>query len=145
MRFGLPVRLVAGRPAVVCGGTIGAIGMPAELGARVLHLLSNQSGPVVTDPRGMIWTFLVAGVRPDPAARPGDDDHPASAATADRFGNHAVTVHPDGRSVLLPMSDTGFGWRWAREPRPGRLRLPNPVVVLDALVPALESDCAAVV
>ncbi|WP_019929658.1 hypothetical protein [Nocardia sp. BMG111209] len=134
-RFGLPVRLVAGRPAVVCGGVIGAIGMPAGVGSRVLQLLSNHCGPVVTDPRDTMWTFLVAGRRPG-AAEPAD--------APDRFGDHAVTVHPAGRSVLLPMSDTGFGWRWAREPQPGRLRLPPPAAVLDALGVALESERAAV-
>ncbi|WP_153348142.1 hypothetical protein [Nocardia aurantia] len=128
---------MAGRPAVVCGGAIGAIGMPAELGVQVLQLLSNHCGPVVTDPRGTMWTFLVAGMRSGVA---GSGD---GAGAGERFGDTTVTVHPAGRSVLLPMSDTGFGWRWAREPQPGRLRLPQPAAVLDALDAALGSERAA--
>lgn len=110
-RYGLPVELTQSRPTVVCGAQLDAVDMPAHLGSRVLSLLQDRHiGPVVANPRDTVWTFLVA-----PPPRP---------TVVRDLTAHGVVLRASGRRVMLPMSDHGFGWRWAREPRPGALRLP---------------------
>lgn len=122
-RYGLPVELADSRPTVVCGRELDAVDMPACLGSRVLDALHDRHvGPVVADPRETTWTFLVA-----PAAPPHAATH-LRTLTA-----NGARVRPSGRRVMLPMSDHGFGWRWAREPHPGALRLPQSSQVSAAL------------
>ncbi|WP_054813900.1 hypothetical protein [Nocardia arizonensis] len=122
-RYGLPVELAAARATVVCGQLLDAVDMPAGLGSRVLDILHERNvGPVVVDPRDTTWTFLVT-----PVAR-------ADGYHRDILLAHGAGVRAAGRRVMLPMSDHGFGWRWARAPRPGALRLPAGSTVSDALV-----------
>lgn len=110
-RYGLPVELSESRPTVVCGARLDAVDMPALLGSRVLEILRDSDiGPVVANPRDTTWTFLIA-----PPTRP---------TTTPDLTAYGVRVRASGRRVILPMSDRGFGWRWAREPLPGSLRLP---------------------
>jgi hypothetical protein len=125
-RYGLPVELDAYRPTIVCGCRVGALSMPMELGCRVLNLLPGQPVPVVSNPRDTIWTFLVGPAFP-----------PLGSRTVRRLAEHEIVVHDRGRRVLMPMSDSGFGWRWASEPAPGALRLPSRSQVLDAAEPLL--------
>ncbi len=120
-RYGLPVGLKAYRPTIVCGSRIGAISMPMELGYRVLNLLPDRPVPVVGNPPDTIWTFLVGSAFP-----------PLLARTVRRWAACGVTVHPRGHRVLMPMSDSGLGWRWACAPDAGPLRLPSRRQVFDA-------------
>ncbi|MFF0493615.1 hypothetical protein ACFYTQ_31735 [Nocardia sp. NPDC004068] len=121
-RYGLPIEFVAARPAVICGPGIGAVTMPTDLGDRVLGLLDGRS-PVVANPRETAWTFLVA---------PGPPDRTSPRTPR----NPAVIVHAPGYRVLMPMSDHGFGWRWACEPIAGPPRLPSCGRVLDLVAEA---------
>src|SRR5436309_8245690 len=73
--LGWPVSIQVGRRdlVVVVGGTVGAVGMPARLGAGVRQELgfTMLCGPIVADPTGSWWTFLtmpVGTLRPDVAA-----------------------------------------------------------------------------
>ncbi|WP_216897083.1 hypothetical protein [Nocardia alni] len=120
-RHGLPVELEAYRPTIVSGSRIGAISLPMELGYRVLNLLPDRPVPVVGNPPDTIWTFLVGSVFP-----------PLLARTVRRWAARGVTVHARGHRVLMPMSDSGLGWRWACAPEAGPLRLPSRGQVLDA-------------
>ncbi|MGF6885136.1 hypothetical protein ABIA39_003289 [Nocardia sp. GAS34] len=132
-RYHLPAILAAGRPAVQCDVRIGAVDMPVHLGAQVLGLLGGRhSVPVVTNPRDTVWTFLVAS-HPDRAL---------DAQRAHRLSDYGVTVRRPGQRVLLPMSDNGFGGRWASKPTPGRLPLPPRSTVLDAIGALLDEAAA---
>ncbi|MGV9676661.1 hypothetical protein ACWDSJ_15395 [Nocardia sp. NPDC003482] len=136
-RYGLPIEFVAARPAVTCGPGIGAVTMPVDLGDRVLTLLDERS-PVVANPRETAWTFLVAPGPPDQAPRvhnalvPGPPGRTSPRTPRDP----AVIVHAPGYRVLMPMSDHGFGWRWACEPIAGPPRLPSCGRVLDLVAEA---------
>lgn len=118
-RYGLPVRLDAHRPTVVCDARITALDVPAPLAARVLDALPDRPAPVITNPRGTVWTFLVH--------RTGPVDHERRR----RLRRRGVALRAPGRRVLLPVGDGGFGW--ACEPEPGPLRLPGRATVLDTL------------
>src|SRR5690606_36531245 len=125
-RYGFPVELDSYRPTLVCGPRIGAIDVPAEVGITVLARLSaspaglERPAPAIRNPRDTMWTFLVRPFGLLGAAR---RRRPAEAG---------ITVRERGRRVILPVADNGFGWRWAGEPAPGRLRLPPRTAVLDA-------------
>ncbi|MBH0776462.1 bifunctional DNA primase/polymerase [Nocardia bovistercoris] len=128
-RYGLPVELTAARPTVVCGPRLDAVDMPATLGSLVLGVLNDRHiGPVVADPRGRRWTFLVT-----PPA-------PTNTEHARILSAHGASVRADGRRVMLPMSDHGFGWRWACEPRLGARRLPTGAAVSAALAHLAAAD-----
>src|SRR5690606_1154555 len=79
--------------------------------------------PAIRNPRDTMWTFLVRPFGPIGPAR------------RRRLAEAGITVRERGRRVILPVADNGFGWRWAGEPAPGRLRLPPRTAVLDALDP----------
>lgn len=117
-RYGLPVELTADRATVVCGPRIGALDLPSALGRRVLGLLADTCPPVISDQRDTQWTFLIEPLMP---------------SSAPRFIDLGVVPRRAGRRILLPMSDSGFGCRWASRPRPGPLHLPAGSDVLDAI------------
>jgi hypothetical protein len=122
--LGWPVSVQVGRRdlAVAVGGTIAAIGMPARLGARVRQDLGIAllSGPIIADPGGTHWTFLISPVgtlRPDVA-------HDLAAVR--------VRIVPRGACVDLPLSltaDAAHTWRWVEPPVAGRAFPPGSVVV----------------
>ncbi|GAA5045624.1 hypothetical protein [Nocardia callitridis] len=124
-RYGLPVRLLAGRPSVTTGSVLGAIVMPPELGRKVLAVLDRtHPAPVIAEPGGRSWTFLVTP--PFPAT-------PVSIPTRRYLAEYEVTVVPGGHCVLLPESDTPHGWHWAGEPAPEALHMPLRSAVIDAV------------
>ncbi|GAB2648677.1 hypothetical protein [Nocardia goodfellowii] len=124
-RFGLPVQLLAGRPMITTGSILGALVMPPHLGRSVLEALDPAlQTPVVADPGDRTWTFLVA---PPTTAKPVD------IAVRRHLAAHQVTVVPSGRYVLLPTTDSSFGWHWAAEPAQGVLHMPPRSVVIDAV------------
>ncbi|MEV6277233.1 hypothetical protein [Nocardia sp. NPDC051832] len=124
-RFGLPVQLLAGRPMITTGSILGALVMPPHLGQQVLAALDpDLQAPVVADPGGRNWTFLVTS--PSPAK-------PVAIAVRTHLAAHQVTVVPSGRYVLLPTTDSLLGWHWAVEPAPGALRLPPRSAVIEAV------------
>ncbi len=128
LRYGFPIDLVAHRPTILCGERVGAVSMPIHLGYRVLDLVVDRPVPVVSNPRDTVWTFLV-----------GPAFAPVGPYRLRRLAECGIAVHDRGHRVMMPMSDTGFGWRWACEPAAGALRLPPRVQVLDAAESLLDS------
>jgi hypothetical protein len=122
--LGWPVSLNIrqGTLVVAVGSVVGAVSMPAALGARVRHELqvTMLCGPIVTDPDGTYWTFLT---------RPIVDIRPAVAAELAYWQIHLVRR---GDYVTLPpnvsLSD-GNSWRWVERPVPNRQLPPTSVVV----------------
>jgi hypothetical protein len=93
----------------VVGGTVGAVVIPACLGAQVRQELgfATLRGPIIADPGGGWWTFLTSPVgklRPDVA------QHLAAVR---------VRIAPRGSYIEIP-SDTKVstigGWRWVERP-----------------------------
>jgi hypothetical protein len=142
--LGWPVSVQVGRRdlVLIAGGTVGAIGMPARLGARVRQELNNirrpgpvtwpgrrsqlpsrlslLSGPIVADPGGSWWTFLT---RPVGVLRP-DVTHDLSAVR--------VRIAPRGACVEIPgsINETRLrSWRWVERPRPNRPLPPGAAVI----------------
>lgn len=123
-RYSLPAEPAVGHVTLVTGADLGAVDMRADVGASVLSLLQEQAAlPVIADPRNRTWTFLVDVSR----SRAGE----LGPSHGTQFLE--VSVRALGSRVFLPMTDTGSGWRWVREPLPGRLRLPALSEVLDAV------------
>lgn len=106
-------------------GSVGAVTMPAHLGALVkAHMLAQPNGrvgPIVSHPRSKRWTFLVCPNIPD-----------AVALFAELF-RHNVSVVPIGAEVALPSPfDSLLGYRqWVHEPTDGYR--PSGTEVLDAV------------
>ncbi|PXX65450.1 hypothetical protein DFR70_104514 [Nocardia tenerifensis] len=123
--YGLPVRLLAGRPMVTTGSVLGAIVMPPELGREVLASLGHaQAAPVVADPGERSWTFLVTPPIPT---------RPVEVSVRHRLAGHHVTVVPGGHHILLPTTDSPQGRHWANEPASGPLHMPPRQAVLDTV------------
>jgi hypothetical protein len=100
--LGWPVSVRVGDRALVVavGGTLGAVVMPAMLGARVLACWEGQPAAVVTNADGTRWTFFCKPVAPD------DLGIPASQ----------VELVPAGSHVAIPSESE----LWIRRPAPGR-------------------------
>ncbi|WP_433655054.1 DNA-directed RNA polymerase subunit beta [Nocardia sp. CA-128927] len=121
---GLPavVRPDLGR-IVFRAGTVGAITMPAHIGARVRVCIEERPGwawPIVSHPRSKRWTFLVG------PNLPSDD----VALFAEMF-RHNVSIAPMGAEVALPSplrSDELSCREWVCQPRDG-FRPPGTAVV----------------
>ncbi len=96
-RYGLPVRLDAHRPTVVCDARITALDVPAPLAARVLDALPDRPAPVITNPRGTVWTFLVH--------RTGPVDHERRR----RLRRRGVAQRAPGRPGVQPRGGGGVG------------------------------------
>ena len=122
--LGWPVSIhVSNRNLVLMiGGALGAVGMPARLGAQVRQELgfAMLSGPIIADPGGGWWTFLtkpVGTLRPDVAAD---------------LAAVRVQVAPRGAGIEIPCdlnASTIGGWRWVERPAPHRPLHPGSVVV----------------
>ncbi|WP_156959658.1 hypothetical protein [Nocardia sp. BMG51109] len=86
--------------------------MPPSVGAKVLDALPVPV-PVVGDLRDSRWTFLV---RPD---------CPVPMCLAAQLAEWGVTVAGQGRGIVLPGSDAGWGARWVSEPAASDDALPG--------------------
>ncbi|MFJ4655973.1 hypothetical protein ACIP5Y_32280 [Nocardia sp. NPDC088792] len=92
-------------------GAVGAVTMPAELGARVRNRLHAQHrcGPVIAHPRSGRWTFLTG---------PMDDSYLDMALFSDLFRDCAAVALPGSRIVLPSPSDEHTGYRaWICPPQ----------------------------
>ncbi|MTJ62868.1 hypothetical protein KP696_30420 [Nocardia seriolae] len=92
------------------GNRYGAITMPADLGERVQHRLTQAdlAGPVVHNPRARRWTFITGPARPDTLSK---------SVAAALFRLYA-TVACSGAQVVLPSADderTGYR-TWIHSP-----------------------------
>ncbi|MEU8895248.1 hypothetical protein [Nocardia sp. NPDC048505] len=92
-------------------GAVGAVVMPAVLGARVRELLARDqehSGPVIAHPRSERWTFLTG---------PSDNSYQDMALFADLFRVCAAVALPGSRLVLPSPADERGGYRvWIDPP-----------------------------
>ncbi|MEV4205004.1 hypothetical protein [Nocardia salmonicida] len=125
-RYGLPVELFADRLYLTTGHNVEAIVVPSGLSEQVRARLAHlpQATPAIVDPRNRYCTFLTAPTMPY---------HTVPQPIQRRLGFQGVTVPQPGTRVMLPRSDDQFGWHWACEPTPGRLRLPHRSLVLAAI------------
>jgi len=122
--LGWPVSVQVGRRdlIIIVGGPLGAVGMPANLGARVRQELgfAMLCGPITADPTGTWWTFLT---RPVGILRP---DVARDLATL------RVRILPRGASIDLPLHLTKSptrGPRWIEPPHPNHTLPPGTAVV----------------
>ncbi|MFD8102299.1 hypothetical protein ACFV24_22420 [Nocardia fluminea] len=120
------MELFADRLYLTTGHNVEAIVIPSGLSeqirARLAHL--PQATPAIIDPHNRYCTFLTALTNPY---------HTVPQPIQRQLALHGVTVPQPGTRVMLPRSDDQFGWRWACEPTPGRLRLPQRTLVLSAI------------
>ncbi|MEV0249759.1 hypothetical protein AB0H76_24365 [Nocardia sp. NPDC050712] len=92
-------------------GSVGAVVMPAALGARVRDLLARaqeHSGPVIEHPRSGRWTFLTG---------PTDNSYTDTTLFSDLFRVCASVALPGSTLVLPSPSDELGGYRrWIHPP-----------------------------
>lgn len=113
--LGWPVSIQVSRRDLVAiiGKTLGAVGMPAKLGARVRQELGFTllSGPILADPGGTWWTFLtrpIGPLRPD---------------VAQDLAAVRAHVAPRGSTIEIPRTTNETptdGLRWVERPVPSR-------------------------
>ncbi|MFI9507500.1 hypothetical protein [Nocardia sp. NPDC052566] len=88
-------------------GAVGAVVMPAPLGARVRERLSG--GPIIAHPRSDRWTFLTG---------PTDNSYMDMTLFADLFRVCASVALPGSRIVLPSPTDERGGYRlWIAPPQ----------------------------
>ncbi|MFQ6329307.1 hypothetical protein ACLMAL_24660 [Nocardia sp. CWNU-33] len=107
------------------GTHYGAITMPAELGERVQHELTQAqiAAPVVHHPRARRWTFITGPARPDTLT---------TAVSAELFRLYA-TVACTGSQVVLPSpDDERTGYRTWIQPPENATTLPPLSAVVEA-------------
>lgn len=127
--YGLPAHVAFGRPMVTTGPRLGAVTVRRDLGHQVLTAAESDAlMPIIAEPRGRRWTFLV-----DPADI-------LSATTIALFAMDEVWVAGDGHTIMMPMSNSAVSYRWVNQPAPGSLRLPTRTVVLEAAASALAQS-----
>jgi hypothetical protein len=122
--LGWPVSVQIGRRdlVILIGGSVGAVSMPARLGAQVRQELgfAMLCGPIVADPGGGSWTFLTK-----PAG-------PLRADVAHDLAAVRVWVASRGAAVQIPCDTKGSaigGWRWVERPVANRPLPPGSAVV----------------
>ncbi len=131
-RYGLPVQLFADRPYVITGRDLDAIIAPANLGEQIsAHLTDLPTTPAVVDPRNRFWIFLISRAHPH---------HELPEDITSALAAHGVYFPAPGAHIRLPITDRPNEWRWAREPLPGRLRLPDRIQLLDVIRLGLASQ-----
>ncbi|WP_433560866.1 hypothetical protein ACQP1O_24765 [Nocardia sp. CA-151230] len=124
-RYGLPVELFADRPYVTTGRELDAIVAPANLGEQISARLSDlPTTPAIVDPRNRFWIFLISCTQPALAV-------PEEITSS--LASRGVSFPGPGTRIRLPITDRADEWRWAREPLPGRLRLPDRIQLLDVI------------
>ena len=106
----------------VVGGTVGAVVIPACLGAQVRQELTYAMlcGPIIAGPGGGWWTFLT---RPIGTLRPDVAQHLAAVR---------VQVAARGSHIEIPCDTNGStigGWRWVERPVSSRPLPPGSAVV----------------
>ncbi|MGK8555239.1 DNA-directed RNA polymerase subunit beta [Nocardia gipuzkoensis] len=114
----------AGGRIIVPTGSVGAITMPARLGASVKNQMLNRNmrlGPIVSHPRSKRWSFL---------ARPDVPDDVKLFAELFRLN---VSVSPFGAQIALPSPTSGsISFRtWVQAPRDSFR--PSGIVVIAAV------------
>ncbi|MRH88068.1 hypothetical protein GFY24_11545 [Nocardia sp. SYP-A9097] len=120
------MELFADRLYLTTGQELEAIVVPTGLSERVRARLGYlaQPTPAVVDPRNRRWTFLTTPPAPY---------HDVPQPLQRRLECQGVSLSQPGTRVMLPRSDDSIGWRWACEPAPGQLRLPQRGLVLGAI------------
>ncbi|WP_067834809.1 hypothetical protein [Nocardia lijiangensis] len=109
-------------------GAVGAVVMPASLGAKVRALLTaggRRGGPIIAHPRSGRWTFLTG---------PTDNSYLDMALFADLFRVCASVALPGSRIVLPSPADEHSGYRtWVAPPdRDYRPELPEVIAATRA-------------
>jgi hypothetical protein len=109
------------RLIVPVGAELDAVTMPASLGEKVHQelLIAMLAGPVLRDPSGRWWTFLV---KPNLKVR--------SELLAE-LRRLKVYPTPTGAHVILPNAVDGTDgmWRWIQQPQQHRPLCPGSVVI----------------
>jgi hypothetical protein len=111
LQCGLPAcHSAAGTPVMLIGSQVGAIGMPENLGRRVLRGLriAMLAGPVLAEPDEGNWLFL---------STPIQDSRPDLLPGLAEVG---VFVVAPGRTITLPTDLHGRDERWVVAPLPRR-------------------------
>lgn len=116
--LGWPVSVQVGNRllSVAIGSSVAAMTMPADLGASVRDelRLALQDGPVLSDPDGLMWTFLT---KPAECLRTG---------VATELAKSGVRLAPRGSHVVVPTAPAprpvpvGTAWHWIESPAPTR-------------------------
>ncbi|MEU0542556.1 hypothetical protein [Nocardia sp. NPDC005978] len=85
-------------------GAVGAVTMPADLGARVRDHLRKRArcGPIIGHPRAGRWTFLTG---------PTDDSYLDMVLFSDLFSECAAVALPGSHIVLPSPTDEHTGYR----------------------------------
>jgi hypothetical protein len=101
---GLPARIdpELGR-IFIPSGSVGAITVPAQLGAMVrirMRKLGSPAGPIISHPRSKRWTFLVA------------PDIPHDMPLFSELFRLNATLAPIGAQIALPSPADGVGDRF---------------------------------
>ncbi|WP_223520440.1 MULTISPECIES: DNA-directed RNA polymerase subunit beta [Nocardia] len=93
-------------------GSVGAITVPAQLGAQVKNRMRNSgapAGPIISHPRSKRWTFLIA------------PDIPNDMSLFSELFRLNATLAPYGAQIALPSPADDVGCRrfrvWAQAPR----------------------------
>ncbi|MGY2027330.1 DNA-directed RNA polymerase subunit beta [Nocardia gipuzkoensis] len=109
---GLPARIEPSMGQIsLRSGSVGAITVPAQLGAMVkirMRKLGGPAGPIISHPRSKRWTFLVV------------PDIPGDMPLFSELFRLNATLAPIGAQIALPSPADGVGARfrvWAQAPR----------------------------
>ncbi len=109
--MGFDVSLIFHRVALIASNSLGAVAMPAALGADVRRAL--------TDGRRATHTPIISFHRPDREwvylVGPGVG-RSLRHATRDMFDSAGVRILMSGQRVWLPMSDSFTQWYWVSPP-----------------------------
>jgi hypothetical protein len=111
LQCGLPAcHSASGMPVMMTSAKVGAIGMPEDLGRRVLRSLriAMLAGPVLAEPDEGNWLFL---------STPIEDSRPELFPGLAEAGVFAVAP---GRPIILPTDLHGRDERWVVAPLPRR-------------------------
>ncbi|MGW5750932.1 hypothetical protein [Nocardia rhamnosiphila] len=116
------------RVALIASRSLGAVAMPAGIGARVRQVV-EENDPIITLPiisyqrTDRQWVFLVGPAAGNRVRRTG----PAALEDA------GVRILESGQRVWLPMTDQPIGWYWVSPPVSARMLPSRTTVVAAAL------------
>lgn len=122
--MGFDASLIFHRVALIASNSLGAVAMPAALGADVRRALTNRpraiDAPIISFHRpDREWVYLVG---------PGVG-RSLGRTTRDMFDTAGVRIMMSGQRVWLPMSDSVTQWYWVSPPSHARA-LPSRTAVL---------------